>query len=240
MQVGNEWQYGRSLTVSTPNGTFGYSWLHTQRVVSSFDSLGVTWYVVRDSTGPGMPVQQPPRSFAARYDAAQRGVVAPSSSTTFCLVGACYLDTAIGQGAAALEPGDYLLGLTSGGKRYTAGTATVDVVDSVGMIRQRTSNASMTLVYVRVGAQSYGTSRTVDAEALDGASAMTLHPSVTRTAATLRLAAPSTVEAFDVTGRRVYRAEAAVGEHRIDVSAWSPGVYVVRAGGATRRLVVAR
>ena len=35
-------------------------------------------------------------------------------------------------------------------------------------------------------------------------------------------------------------ADPPAGEHRIEVAAWAPGLHVVRAGGETRRLVVAR
>ncbi len=239
MEVGNEWQYGRSLTLSYYNSTSSYYWINTQRVIASFDSVGVTWFAVRDSIGSGFPAgTQRPRTFRVRYDAALRGVIDPGSNPGFCIVGACSLDTRVGAGAIALPADAYFLGLSSGGKRYSTDGSLVDVVDGVGMIRRTTSTASQTLVYARVGTQTFGTSRTVNAESSTGSGALTLFPSVTRTSATLRLPVAATVEAFDALGRRVLRLEAQAGDVTLDVSAWVPGLYWVRAGGETRRLVV--
>ncbi|HLA63031.1 MAG TPA: T9SS type A sorting domain-containing protein [Rhodothermales bacterium] len=107
------------------------------------------------------------------------------------------------------------------------------------------------LMYARVGGTTYG-SPFVAAEApLDHSTfalAATPNPATGPLVLTLALptAGPVTVEAFDVTGRRVHHAAPtlAAGAHTLDVdaSAWAPGLYVVRAtttdgGTATARVV---
>ncbi len=93
------------------------------------------------------------------------------------------------------------------------------------------------LTYARVGSTEYGLAA-VDAERTREVSRFSVHPSVTRTSATLWLPVATAVEAFDPLGRRVLRLEAQAGDVTLDVSAWMPGLYLVRAGGETRRLVV--
>ncbi|HLA63030.1 MAG TPA: T9SS type A sorting domain-containing protein [Rhodothermales bacterium] len=105
-----------------------------------------------------------------------------------------------------------------------------------------------TLRYARVGGVVYG-SPFVASEpgAAPAALTLTVTPNPAGGPLTLTLALPVagavTVEAFDVTGRRVYLVtpSLAAGAHTLDVdaAAWAPGVYVVRAT-ANGAMVAAR
>ncbi len=109
-----------------------------------------------------------------------------------------------------------------------------------------------TLAFARVGSLSYGNAVVAgEAAPLPTTLGLTVAPNPVRGTASLRLslAAPGRVEveAYDVTGRRVYAEgvdAGAAGTHllRVDAAAWAPGLYVVRATTdsgqtATTRLV---
>ena len=105
--------------------------------------------------------------------------------------------------------------------------------------------------YARVGDVEYGSHpvATTDRPA-PPAFTVTAGPNPTAGLVTLALDLPApadvAVEAFDVLGRRVWRATAPLGAGRqtvaLDAGAWAPGLYVVRvtAGGAARAVRVVR
>lgn len=134
-----------------------------------------------------------------------------------------------------------------------------DFASGVGLLRYRwgggagshTQSTSQAVSYARIGGVEYGTPIVSAGEPPSSdEAALALHPNPLRRYVTLGLASPSpqraSVAVYDLLGRRVLVEEvAAPDEHRLDLSALVPGVYVVRAALAdgtvlTRRVTKAR
>lgn len=259
LAVGNAWEYDHvdELPIG-PNGTGGtYVWKHRLRVLAEHARQADTLYAVARDFVEREARRPPLRDTVwVRYDNARGAVVLADGGGAFPYPFMLGLDAPLGgwrdvpihlpvrgrfQEAfpfpapfVAKDVSSYIYGSV-----YVADVGLLHAGGGCEPCSVFDGYQTWRLLRATVGRTTYEVGQTtVAAERPRTAEAMTLHPSVTRTAATLRLAAPSAVEVFDVTGRRVYRAEASAGDHRIDVSAWAPGLYVVRAGSETRRLVV--
>ncbi len=248
LAVGNAWEYLNEYDEGMgPN--FGRPFFFTERYsvvarhVRSVDTLYALAVHVTEATARRPESRD---TVWVRYDAARRAIVDADVALTRVWLLRFSNDLGLSQRAVSAFPFPSHFAARDVSRISGIGSRWVS---DVGMLSGWSGQdgcplcefSRWRLVRATVDGRTYEVGEmSVGAERADVARGVTLHPSVTRTAVTLHLPLAATVEAFDVTGRRVLHLAADVGDVRLDVSAWAPGLYVVRAGRDTRRLVVAR
>lgn len=264
--IGDEWVFQTYFGTDSPFVSWpatGYS-----RYVVTRDTLadGVTYRVVDLSSigrlGEVTPVCSAGVAYAADGTAS---VLRITGSATAAQCAANFTYPLSPPVVRTVSPGTYLVGdvpttfatvreteeagATASGEQFYR---SVWYAAGVGLIaagqretyRTNTIGFSKRLSYASVGGQVYGANPVAGEAPPPSAAAPRLraYPSPATAFVTIASAERGAVDVFDALGRRVAAGEAAPGAPlRLNVSAWPPGVYVVRSDGAqTARFVVVR
>ncbi len=266
--VGSHWVYQYRNTdqsgQSNPQTTIreGY----TDRLVVADTTLdGETWAVVRtislDAAGvPTGTLYVVERVLAATNVVEQRPLVCNGCATrTITLPDSTAPETiAVGNVTYTVDGAGRTYDGMDGGviwreaiTLYASGIGFVSYEETGHSSGNHNWGYSTRLVYAEVGGRVYGANPVAMAPGPQeaGALAVGVAPNPSHGAVALRLTLPEAgaarVEAYDVTGRRVYGAglgvqPAGAREVALDASAWAPGVYVVRVTTGDGRAASAR
>ena len=271
LEVGNRWEYSYATAPASPFPPQPppqlreyWRWMVTGTVGSGSGRL----FVLRQERYSLSGALLSSYTAHARYDSATARVEVDGARFAYA---PCPLDlpfysfTGCDYGPAnGVGYGQTVLGLVTSLKRFDNGLVGgwVQLAAGIGFVRHVYDHdgkgmppTDIELQYARVGGRAYGTPVpilpvVVAAEPESPPTALGLRAAPNPVAGPLALtlvlpgAGPVTVEAFDVTGQRVYHSAStlAAGTHTLDVDAagWAPGLYVVRVttadGAATARI----